>query len=95
MFRKQLNASTKDNLSSLSPLGDRELRFDLKYPGFIYKKFFSSQATSLKLQAGGGGGDPADERASLASVGVGGPIARKPQVSSTLFYFFSYLWDFL
>jgi hypothetical protein len=27
--------------------------------------------------------------------GVGGPIARKPQVSSKLFYFFSYLWDFL
>jgi|5B_taG_2_1085324.scaffolds.fasta_scaffold08982_2 hypothetical protein len=43
----------KDSLSSLSPKGDREPRFDLKYPGFIYKKFFSSQATSLKLQAGG------------------------------------------
>lgn len=39
-------ANTKNILSSLSPKGDRELRFDLKYPGFIYKNFFSSQATS-------------------------------------------------
>ena len=54
MFRKQLNVSTKDSLSSLSPKGDRELRSDLKYPGFIYKKNFSSQATSLKLQVVGG-----------------------------------------
>lgn len=73
MSKKQLSVSTKDSLSSLSPLGDREPRFDLKYPGFIYKKFLAH-----KLQAG-----------------VGGPIARKPQVSSKLFYFFSYLWDFL
>ena len=46
MSKKQSSVSTKDNLSSLSPKGDREPRFDLKYPGFIYKKFFSSQATS-------------------------------------------------
>ena len=44
----------KNSLSSLSPLGDREPRSGLKYLGFIYKKNFSSQATSLKLQAGGG-----------------------------------------
>ena len=60
MSKKQLNVSTKDRLSSLSPKGDREPRFVLKYPGFIYKKFLvhrlqatggwahSPQATSVK-----------------------------------------------
>ncbi len=58
-------ASTKKNiLSSLYPLGYRELRSQFKTPGFII-------LLVRKLQAG-----------------VGGPIARKPQVSSTLFYFF-------
>ena len=68
----------KNSLSSLSPLGDREPRFDLKYPGFIYKKILVH-----KLQA------------SSYRWGVGGPIIHKQQVSSKLFYFFSYLWDFL
>ena len=66
----RLRDTLKNILSSLSPLGDKEPRFDLKYPGFIYKKILVHKLQASSYRRAGG-------TQKVQAPGVGGPIVHK------------------